>query len=207
MNVVITGARGFIGRNLLARLGQDSGHALFAFDRDDPPAQLYAALADADLVIHLAGINRPQTVDEFRTGNVDLTAEICRRLLAAGRGAASCSPHPSRLPLTIPMVSASGRQRTLCATMLLAAARWPSSIVSRTCLVSGVGQTTTQLLLPFVIALLRDQAIAISDPMRELDLVYIDDVVDELRQIWWPSSLLGLPIKRCQPRIRPRSAR
>ena len=87
MNVVITGSQGFIGRNLLARLGQDSGYTISAFDRDDPPERLHAALAEADLVVHLAGINRPQSEEEFQTGNVDLTVDVCNRLLGGGRSA------------------------------------------------------------------------------------------------------------------------
>jgi hypothetical protein len=49
------------------------------------PAELAAWLAQADFVFHLAGVNRPQTEDEFQTGNVDFTAQVCERLLALGR--------------------------------------------------------------------------------------------------------------------------
>lgn len=82
--VVITGGRGFIGRNLRVALDRRKDLEVACFDRNDPAERMWAAVAGADVIYHLAGVNRPKHPDEFRTGNTELTAELCRRLVAAG---------------------------------------------------------------------------------------------------------------------------
>ena len=79
-HVVVTGARGFIGRNLLVALRRRDDVAVTAFDADDSLDVLRAALPGASVVFHLAGVNRPQDPSEFRTGNVGFTAQLCRLL-------------------------------------------------------------------------------------------------------------------------------
>jgi len=80
MNVLVTGARGFIGRNLTAHLQARGGSVLTLFDVDNSPDELRDGLETADLVYHLAGVNRPRTTEEFETGNAGLTQEMCRIL-------------------------------------------------------------------------------------------------------------------------------
>lgn len=70
-NVVVTGAQGFIGRNLIAFLSTLPDVTIATFDLEDAPETLPGLLAQADFVFHLAGINRPQDPSEFTQGNVD----------------------------------------------------------------------------------------------------------------------------------------
>ena len=63
--VVVTGGKGFIGRNLMVALGRLDDVDAVAFDVDDPVEALWAALAGADVVYHLAGVNRPKDPAEF----------------------------------------------------------------------------------------------------------------------------------------------
>ena len=74
--VVVTGSKGFIGRNLIATLSNLSDIRIITFDVDDDPGSLSERLAQADFVFHLAGINRPQDPNEFTQGNVGLTQRI-----------------------------------------------------------------------------------------------------------------------------------
>lgn len=71
--VVVTGSRGFIGRNLIATLSTLPDVKILTFDVDDEPGALPERLAQADFVFHLAGINRPQDLREFTDGKVGLT--------------------------------------------------------------------------------------------------------------------------------------
>src|SRR5512139_3165926 len=85
MNVLVTGAEGFIGRNLVAHLRAAFPWTIAAVDRANSWSEVEEAAARADFVVHLAGINRPLTDDEFQSGNVDLTQEICDLLLTSRR--------------------------------------------------------------------------------------------------------------------------
>ena len=82
--VVVTGGMGFIGRNLLTALGRRGDVDTRAFDVDDPPEALRAALVQVDTVFHLAGVNRPQDPAEFQVGNVDFTRRLCEYLHESG---------------------------------------------------------------------------------------------------------------------------
>ncbi len=85
MKVLVTGADGFIGRNLRVALGEREGFQVLPITRASRDADLAAAVAEADAVIHLAGVNRPKDPAEFTTGNADFTAHLCALLAATGR--------------------------------------------------------------------------------------------------------------------------
>ena len=76
MRILVTGAKGFVGKNLVAALenikaGKDKTHPalaideIFAYDIDSDPKELDAYCKNADFVFHLAGVNRPQNPEEF----------------------------------------------------------------------------------------------------------------------------------------------
>lgn len=76
-NVLVTGAKGFIGRHLTTRLKRRENIQVFEFDVDNTEADLRKWAADADVILHLAGVNRPQNVEEFEKGNAGLTGQLC----------------------------------------------------------------------------------------------------------------------------------
>ena len=80
MKVLITGANGFIGKNLLAHLAERKDVQTLMFNRESPHEALSEAVAQADFVFHLAGVNRPKDVAEFTEGNVGLTGALCEAL-------------------------------------------------------------------------------------------------------------------------------
>lgn len=80
MRVLITGADGFIGRNLRLLLSERQDVETVTFTRADAVETLKAKLEGVAFIFHLAGINRPQTDDEFMSGNVGLTEALCSAL-------------------------------------------------------------------------------------------------------------------------------
>ena len=70
MRIVITGADGFIGKNLRVRLREIGHNNLVSITRSSTREDLTSALAEADFVFHLAGVNRPKIEAEFASGNV-----------------------------------------------------------------------------------------------------------------------------------------
>ena len=84
-SILITGAAGFLGRNLAAHLAARDGLRLLFHDVNNSEVELRAALAEADVIFHLAGVNRPQNVEEFEAGNATFTAHLCQLLRDLGR--------------------------------------------------------------------------------------------------------------------------
>ncbi|MDD3470673.1 MAG: NAD-dependent epimerase/dehydratase family protein [Thermoguttaceae bacterium] len=80
--VLVTGAKGFVGRNLCTHLSRFEALEVVAYDLGDDASILERGIAAASIVFHLAGVNRPQNVDEFQTGNADFTQTLCQRLAA-----------------------------------------------------------------------------------------------------------------------------
>jgi UDP-2-acetamido-2,6-beta-L-arabino-hexul-4-ose reductase len=84
-SILVTGADGFMGRNLCVALRRQAGYAVLEFDVRQKPEELPVLAAQADLVFHLAGVNRPNEQREFAEGNADLTRAVCDNLQGAGR--------------------------------------------------------------------------------------------------------------------------
>ena len=85
--ILITGAGGFIGKNLVATLKTAGYTDLMLFERDDTPETLADYAAKAGFVFHLAGINRPKNPSEFYAGNAGLTETLLALLDKAGNKA------------------------------------------------------------------------------------------------------------------------
>ncbi len=84
MNIVVTGAEGFIGKNLCMMLSEHGYHNLFKVGRNTEREELASYLEKADFVFHLAGVNRPQYESEFEQGNIELTQFIVESLASFG---------------------------------------------------------------------------------------------------------------------------
>jgi len=82
---MITGANGFIGKNLRVHLAERKDVEVLCFNRGDSESHLPELLKNVDFVFHLAGINRPQDPQEFATGNKELTESLCSAIAEAGR--------------------------------------------------------------------------------------------------------------------------
>ena len=87
MKILITGARGFIGQNLVAALMENSSHELYLADMETTEEELSAFASDCDFVFHLAGVNRPENPDEFMAGNYGFTTLLLTHLKKQGNKA------------------------------------------------------------------------------------------------------------------------
>jgi UDP-2-acetamido-2,6-beta-L-arabino-hexul-4-ose reductase len=179
MRVLITGANGFIAKNLSVRLSEFEGYQVTGFGKENTLAQLGDLIKSADTVVHLAGVNRPKDVNEFIAGNVDLTARLCDFIAAAGR--------------RIPLVFSSSIQAET-ANPYGNSKRAAEEIAEK--LSGDTGNPVTIYRLPNVFGkwcrpnynsvvatfchnIANDMPIQINDPVAQLNLVHIDDVVKE----------------------------
>ncbi len=84
MKILVTGANGFIGRNLIYALEYRKVAESLKFTRDTDDETLKEMCSKCDGLVHLAGVNRPETEDEFAKGNTDLTKKLLSFLEEAG---------------------------------------------------------------------------------------------------------------------------
>ena len=75
--ILITGSKGFIAKNLIARLHELNLYKIIEFNKDTPLSSLAEKIHKADIVFHLAGENRPKNISDYKKNNIDLTREIC----------------------------------------------------------------------------------------------------------------------------------
>lgn len=76
MKILVTGAKGFIGKNLIAELRNQKYDGILEYDKDTDPQLLEGYCKEADFVFHLAGVNRPKEQSEFMEGNFGFTSEL-----------------------------------------------------------------------------------------------------------------------------------
>lgn len=182
MKVLITGANGFIGKNLQLHLAEREGIAVACFTREHDAAALPALLEGVDFVFHLAGVNRPQNPQEFATGNRDLTVELCRAIEQSGR----------RIPLLYTSSTQAQRDNPYGASKRAAelalfdlAGRGLPVHVFRLPNVFGkwCKPNYNSAVATFCHNIARGLPIQVNDPGAELTLVYVDDVIARFLQL------------------------
>lgn len=177
MDLLITGANGFIGKNLRASLAQ-SCHRLWPIDVESGEAELRVAAQAADFVFHLAGVNRPLNEGEFATGNAGFT-ETLAALLEAGKKPPVLMSGSTQAALGNPY----GRSKLQAEEALRAYARRTGAPVYLYRLTNVFGKWSrpnyNSAVATFCHNIARGLPVQLSDPAHTLRLVYIDDVVDE----------------------------
>jgi UDP-2-acetamido-2,6-beta-L-arabino-hexul-4-ose reductase len=178
--VLITGADGFIGKNLFVRLKEQAKFEILSFIRGDTSEALLAMVEKADAIVHLAGENRPSDVTNFALVNTELTRTLCDAIRATGRN--------------IPFILISSKQAAhdnpygkskLAAEQLAEALAYEtnnSTIIYRLPGVFGkwCKPNYNSVVATFCHNIARDLPIQIHDAAVTLQLTYIDDVVDDL---------------------------
>jgi Nucleoside-diphosphate-sugar epimerases len=195
MNILVTGAKGFVGKNLCAQLknirdGKARNYGVsvgevYEYDLDSTPEELDEWCAKADFVFNLAGVNRPKDNSEFMTGNFGFASTLLDRLRAHGN--------------TCPVMLSSSQQASL--TGRFGDSEYGRSKKAGEDLFLKYGDDTGARVLvyrfpnlfgkwcrpnynsavaTFCNAVANDLPYTVNDPSVELELLYIDDLVDEM---------------------------
>lgn len=186
MRVLVTGAAGFIGRNLVTRLREQDGYEILTVGRNDPWERVEKLLPTIDFVIHLAGVNRPHSEDEFISGNVGFTEKLCGAPALRKRKTPILFSSSIQAALDNPY----GRSKRTAEKHLERYANDTGSQVVIYRLPNVFGKwcrpNYNSVVATFCYNIARDLPIVITDPDRQLELVYIDDVmeaiIDDLKQ-------------------------
>jgi UDP-2-acetamido-2,6-beta-L-arabino-hexul-4-ose reductase len=187
MRVLITGANGFIGKNLQLHLAELSDVHVVCFTRDTDLCQLHDLLQGVDFVFHLAGVNRPKDLSEFESANVDLTRALCQ---AVGTVATS-----TRKKISIVYTSSSqagrgnayGISKLAAENALFALQREHGVPVHVYRLPNVVGKwckpNYNSAVATFCHNIARDLPIQVNDPAALVSLVFVDDVIASFMQL------------------------
>ncbi len=178
MPVLITGAEGFIGKNLCCRLENEGYTQLLRYDVNTPKEKLTAFCKSAGFVFHLAGVNRPQNPEDFYTGNRGLTEE----LLALLQGANSKAPVLITSSIQATLDNDYGKSKREAEALLFTHAQQNASPVYVYRLPGVFGKWCrpfyNNVVATFAHNAARNLPLEVRDAAYTFPLVYIDDVVD-----------------------------
>ncbi|MDO9384687.1 MAG: NAD-dependent epimerase/dehydratase family protein [Hyphomicrobiaceae bacterium] len=178
MRIAITGANGFLGRNLRFHL-MEQGHCdIISVTRQTPVEELPKLLANAEFVFHLAGVNRPPDPSAFKVGNAGFTAALCDALGTKPIPIAFASSTQAELD------NLYGASKLLAEQVLEEYGRRNGAPVQIFRLPNVFGKWSrpnyNSAVATFCHNIARNQSISIHDPAAPLRLVYVDDVVAAL---------------------------
>jgi len=177
--VLVTGSEGFIGKNLIVRLQKLNNIVIKSFDKEDSIETLKKFLSESDFIFHLAGVNRPENLEEFEKVNVGLTKALIELLEEMNK----------KIPIVITSsIQAEfdnpyGKSKKMAEDELIKYAKKNSVPVYIYRLPNVFGKWSrpnyNSVVSTFCYNISHNLGIAISDPKRELELAYIDDVIVE----------------------------
>ncbi len=196
MNILITGSGGFVGRNLTENLknirdGKNRTRPglhienIYEYSRASSPDDLERFCADCDFVFHLAGVNRPTDPADYQTGNTGLTKTLLDTLESCGN---PCSVMlSSSLQATLSGRfgdSAYGRSKLAAEELLFdhAAKTGAKALVYRFPNLAGkwCRPNYNSAVATFCHNIAHDLPITVNDPSVELELLFIDDLVEAM---------------------------
>ena len=198
MKILVTGAAGFVGKNLCAELsnirdgkradGELSALELYKYDIDTPEHLLDEYTKDCDFVFHLAGVNRPEKEEDFLAGNYGFTSRLLESLEKNG----NLSPVLITSSIQAALDNPYGRSKKAGEELIFSYGRNTGAPVYVYRLPGVFGKwcrpNYNSVVATFCHNIARGLDIKVNDPDTQLSLVYIDDVVDE-----FISALKGRP--------------
>jgi len=178
MNILVTGAKGFIGKNLVTELRNQGYTDLFEYDIDTNADFLDEYVRKCDFVFHLAGVNRPEKQEEYMKGNFEFTSIILDNLKKYGNKAPILITSSTQALLDNPY----GQSKKASENLLFQYGEENDVkvFVYRLCNVFGkwCRPNYNSVVATFCHNVANEIPVTINDPNVEIDFVYINDVVN-----------------------------
>ena len=180
MKILITGAKGFIGKNLISELNNRNYTDIFEYDIDTEKTLLSKFCKEADFIFHLAGVNRPKDTSEFMQGNFGFTSDLiellkqykneCPIMISSSIQAELDNPYGKSKKAGEGLMMDYGKETG--AKVLIY--RFPN-VFGKWCRPNYNSAVAT-----FCNNIANDLPVKVNDENAIMNLVYIDDVVNEL---------------------------
>ena len=195
MKILVTGAKGFVGKNLCAQLnnikdGKAKNYgvqvdAVFEYDIDSKPEELDQWCKEADFVFNLAGVNRPQNQEEFMQGNFGFASTLLDTLKKHGNKCPVMLSSSQQASLTGRFGNSEyGRSKKAGEDLFLQYQDETGAIVLIYRFPNLFGKwcrpNYNSAVATFCNAFANDLPYTVNDPSVELELLYVDDLVDEM---------------------------
>jgi len=180
MKILVTGAKGFIGKNLIVELKNRDYKDILEYDIDTNPSNLDEYCKDADFVFHLAGVNRPKDSEEFMEGNFGFTSVLLNTLKKYNNTCPVMISSSTQAELNNPYGESKKAGENLIFDYGLETGakvlvyRFPN-VFGKWCRPNYNSAVAT-----FCHNIAHDLPIQVNDPCVQMNLVYIDDVINEL---------------------------
>lgn len=183
MKVLVTGSNGFIGKNLVLKLGELEEFSVVSFTRDMAVSLIPSLVRGVDAVVHLAGENRPESIDDFVSVNVGLTEAVCAAVRDSGRKIPVIFTSSSQALLENPYGSSKLDAEIIVEKL--------HADISNNCVIyrlPGVfgkwcRPNYNSVVATFCYNLARDLPVRIDDQKTLLKLVYVDDVIEDILSV------------------------
>jgi UDP-2-acetamido-2,6-beta-L-arabino-hexul-4-ose reductase len=177
MKILITGADGFIAKNLIVQLEREDQCRLYTFTKDDSISLLQAYLKEVDFIFHLAGVNRPKKIEEFYRGNRDLTRVIVDTL----QGCKRAVPIVFSSSIQVKLNNDYAKSKLEAEDILLKYAKESDAEVMIYRLPNVFGKWAkpnyNSVIATWCHNITRGLKIEVDDTSKELHLLYIDDLI------------------------------
>ncbi len=196
MKILVTGAKGFVGKNLCAQLnnikeGKDKTHpglsieAVYEYDIDNTIDELDGFCRDCDYVFNLAGVNRPQNQEEFMQGNFGFASTLLDTLRKHGNRCPVMLSSSQQASLTGRFGNSEyGRSKKAGEELFFEYSKETGASVMVYRFPNLFGKwcrpNYNSAVATFCNAVANDLPYTVNDPSVELELLYIDDLVDEM---------------------------
>ncbi|KNZ42527.1 capsular polysaccharide biosynthesis protein CapF [Acetobacterium bakii] len=180
MKILVTGAKGFIGKNLVAELHNQNYTDILEYDLDTNKGNLDAYCKDAEFIFHLAGVNRPQNQEEFMQGNFGFTSTLLKNLKQHNNSSPIMIASSTQASMDNPY----GQSKKAGEDLMLAYEKETKAPVYIYRFPNVFGKwcrpNYNSAVATFCDNIASARPIQINDRKTEMNLIYIDDLVEEL---------------------------
>ena len=183
MRILVTGANGFIAKNLISFLSEKKEIELLTYSKESKEEDLSDLISESDFIVHLAGVNRPKDKSEFTLVNTDLTEKIISFVKKTGKQIPILFSSSTQVEFD----NDYGRSKKNAENAIINFSKDSNNPVYIFRLPNVFGKWTkpnyNSVVATFCYNITHNLPIQINDPVKELTLIYIDDVIQSFWDI------------------------